>query len=69
MKELIRTNDPKKITWLAEVLAERGIDAVVQNTDTSNLEEQLGKFSHRIMVDEEDFEFANGLFILSLIHI
>ena len=65
MKELIRTNDPKKITWLAELLAQRGIDAVVQNTDTSNLEEQLGKFSHRIMVDEEDFEVANGLFILA----
>ncbi|MEC8370785.1 MAG: DUF2007 domain-containing protein, partial [Pseudomonadota bacterium] len=61
MKELIRTNDPVKISWLTAVLAERGIDAIVLDTHTIILEGQIGAVPRRIMVIDEDFEAARAL--------
>ena len=58
MKELIRTNDPVKISWLTAVLAECGIDAIVLDTHMSILEGQIGVIPRRIMVIDEDFEAA-----------
>ena len=61
MKELVRTNDPVKISWLMAVLAKRGIDAIVLDTHMSNLEGQIGAIPRRIMVIDEDFEAARAL--------
>ncbi|MEE3092731.1 MAG: DUF2007 domain-containing protein [Pseudomonadota bacterium] len=61
MKELIRTNDPVKISWLTAVLAECGIDAIVLDTHMSILEGQIGVIPRRIMVIDEDFEAARAL--------
>ncbi|MEC7204888.1 MAG: DUF2007 domain-containing protein, partial [Pseudomonadota bacterium] len=61
MKELIRTNDPVKISRLTTVLAECGIDAIVLDTHMSILEGQIGVIPRRIMVIDEDFEAARAL--------
>ena len=42
MKELIRTNDPVKVSWLTAVLAECGIYAILLDTHMSILEGQIG---------------------------
>ncbi|MEC7656887.1 MAG: DUF2007 domain-containing protein, partial [Pseudomonadota bacterium] len=60
MKELIRTNDPVKISWLTAVLAECGIDAIVLDTHMSGLEGQIGVIPRRIMVTDGDFEAARA---------
>jgi len=61
MRELIRTNDPVKISWLTAVLAEQGIDAIVLDTHMSILEGQIGAIPRRIMVVDEDFDAARAL--------
>lgn len=61
MKELLRTNDPVRISWLMSVLAGGGIEAVVLDTHTSILEGQIGAIPRRIMVIDEDFESAKTL--------
>ena len=61
MKELLRTNDPVRISWLTAVLAEAGVEAIVLDTHTSILEGQIGAIPRRIMVVDEDYESALDL--------
>lgn len=61
MKELVRTNDPVRISWLTAVLADGGIEAIVLDNHTSILEGQIGAIPRRIMVVDEDFLAAKGL--------
>lgn len=63
MKELLRTNDPVRISWLTSVLSGGGIEAVVLDSHTSILEGQIGAIPRRIMVIDEDFEAARELVV------
>ncbi len=54
MKELIRTNDPVRLSFLSALLADEGIEAVVLDTHTSILEGSIGALPRRLMVREED---------------
>jgi tRNA1(Val) A37 N6-methylase TrmN6 len=63
MKELLRTNDPVRISWLTSVLSGGGIEAVVLDTHTSILEGQIGAIPRRIMVIDEDFDVARDLVV------
>ena len=54
MKELIRTNDPVRLSFLSALLADAGIEAVVLDTHTSILEGSIGALPRRLMVREED---------------
>ncbi|MEL0112731.1 MAG: DUF2007 domain-containing protein, partial [Rickettsiales bacterium] len=58
MKELVRTNDPVRISWLTAILSAQGIDAIVLDNHTSILEGQIGAIPRRVMVIDEDFEAA-----------
>jgi tRNA1(Val) A37 N6-methylase TrmN6 len=58
MKELVRTNDPVRISWLTAILSAQGIDAIVLDNHTSILEGQIGAIPRRVMVIDEDFEEA-----------
>ncbi|MFD1623781.1 DUF2007 domain-containing protein [Azospirillum griseum] len=54
MTELLRTNDPVRLSWLIALLADAGIEAVVLDAHTSVLEGSIGAIPRRVMVDAED---------------
>ena len=61
MKELVKTNDPVRISWLTSMLAEGGVVAIVLDTHTSILEGQIGAIPRRVMVSDEDFQAARRI--------
>ena len=54
MEELVRTNDPVRLSWLTARLAEENIDAVVLDTHASVVEGSISAIQRRVMVDERD---------------
>lgn len=54
MKELLRTNDPIRLSWLVALLADDGIEAIVLDTHTSLVEGSIGAIPRRLMVNDED---------------
>ena len=54
MKELFRTNDVVKLSWVKALLSDSGIEAVVLDSYTSILEGSAGAIPRRIVVDDED---------------
>lgn len=54
MKELLRTNDVVKLSWLRALLADSGIEMLVLDTHTSIVEGSLGILPRRVMVADED---------------
>ena len=61
MKELVRTNDSVRISWLMSMLAEGGVEAIALDTHTNILEDQIGAIPRRVMVIDEDFEAARRI--------
>jgi hypothetical protein len=61
MKELIRTNDPVRLSWSQAVLAEAGIAAIVLDHHTSIIEGSIGAIPRRLMVDDRDHFAASAL--------
>lgn len=58
MKELLRTTDAVRLSWLTALLADAGIQATVADTHTSILEGSLGVLPRRLMVLAEDWARA-----------
>ena len=58
MKELVRTNDPVRLSWLQALLAGAGIEAIVLDTHTSIIEGSIGAIQRRLMVHEDDHRRA-----------
>ena len=58
MKELLRTGDPVRLSWLAALLAGENIEAVVFDTHMSFAEGSLAAIPRRLMVADEDYEAA-----------
>ncbi len=58
MKELVRTNDVVKLTWLQALLADAGIESVVLDVHTSILEGSAGAIPRRLAVIEDDYPRA-----------
>ena len=54
MKELLRTNDAVRLSWLQSVLAESGIESVVLDNHTSIIEGSIGAIPRRLMVADGD---------------
>ena len=54
MKELIRTNDAVRLSWLQAVLAEADITAIVLDLHTSSVEGSIGAIPRRLMVADAD---------------
>ena len=54
MKELLRTNDIVKLSWLEALLADAGIETLVLDLHTSVLEGSLGILPRRLMVIDDD---------------
>ncbi len=54
MRELVRTNDVVKLSWLQALLADAGIEAVVLDVHTSVMEGSIGAIPRRLAVIEAD---------------
>jgi hypothetical protein len=63
MKELLRTNDVVKLSWLEALLSDAGILALVLDNNTSVLEGSAGAIPRRLMVSDEDYQRARRVLI------
>ena len=63
MRELLRTNDPVRISWLVALLADARIETVVLDSHMSALEGSVAAIQRRLMVTSEDFETARRLLV------
>lgn len=61
MRELVRTNDAVRLSWLQAMLASAGIEAVILDTHTSILEGSIGAIPRRLMVHEDDEKRARAV--------
>jgi hypothetical protein len=61
MKELLRTNDPVRLSWLQALLCDSGIDSLVLDHHTSLVEGNIGAIPRRLMVAERDYWRARAL--------
>ena len=55
MRELLRTNDLVKISWIKALLADADIEVVVLDAHMSVLEGTLGILPRRVMVSEDQY--------------
>lgn len=61
MKELLRTNDPVRLSWIEAYLAASGIEVVVLDLHTSIIEGSIGAIPRRLMVSDADYARARSL--------
>jgi Putative prokaryotic signal transducing protein len=61
MKELLRTNNAVRISWVQALLRDSGIDSLVLDHHTSLVEGSIGAIPRRLMVAERDFPRARTL--------
>lgn len=63
MKELLRTNDLVKLSWLEALLADAGIATLVLDNNTSVLQGSTVLVLRRLMVGNEDYQRARRVLI------
>jgi hypothetical protein len=61
MKELLRTNNPVRLSWLQALLSDSGIDSLVLDHHTSLVEGNIGAIPRRLMVADGDLPRARAL--------
>lgn len=61
MKELLRTNDPVRLSWAEALLASAGVEIVIADRHTSVVEGSIGAIQRRILVAEADLARARAL--------
>ena len=61
MKELMRSNDLVRITWVEAVLRDAGIEPLVLDAHASVLEGSATAIPRRLMVVDDDYPRARGL--------
>jgi len=58
MREILRTNDLVKLSWVQALLADAGIETVLLDVHTSIIEGSIGAIPRRLMVIDEDYTQA-----------
>jgi Putative prokaryotic signal transducing protein len=58
MKELLRTNDPVRLSFLQSLLKDSGIESIVLDHHTSLVEGSIGAIPRRLMVAQQDHSLA-----------
>ena len=58
MKELLRTNDLVRLSWLQALLADAGIETFVLDHNTAAIEGSISALQRRLMVREPDHRRA-----------
>ncbi|TDQ84484.1 putative signal transducing protein [Dongia mobilis] len=63
MKELIRSTDSVRLSFLTALLADAGIDALLLDTHTSIMQGSLDLLPQRLMVDDDDLAEARKILL------
>jgi hypothetical protein len=63
MRELLRTNDAVRLSWLTALLADARIEAVILDSHMSMLEGSISAIQRRLMVASEDYAQARRLLV------
>ena len=58
MKELLRTNDAVRLSFLQSLLKDSGIESLVLDHHTSLVEGSIGAIPRRLMVAQQDYPRA-----------
>jgi hypothetical protein len=61
VKELLRTNDVVRLSWLVALLSDQGIEAVVLDTHASIADGSIGAIPRRLMVPDGDEALARRI--------
>lgn len=61
LRELIRSNDPVRLSWLQALLADAGIACAVFDVHASVLEGSASAIMRRLVVDEDDWQRARRM--------
>ena len=61
MKELLRTNDVVRLSWLQALLGDSGIESLILDHHTSLVEGSIGVIPRRLVVAERDYKRACAL--------
>lgn len=61
MQELMRSNEPVRLSWAEAVLKEAGIPCLRLDEHMSVLEGSIGAIPRRLMVMDEDLDEAHRL--------
>ncbi|MBV8738161.1 MAG: DUF2007 domain-containing protein [Alphaproteobacteria bacterium] len=61
MKELLRTNNAVRLSWVQALLNDSGIDSLVLDHYTSLMEGNIGAIPRRLMVSDHDFARARAV--------
>jgi hypothetical protein len=54
MREVLRSNDPVRLSWLVALLSDAGITAVLFDAHMSIVEGSIGALPRRLMVEDDD---------------
>lgn len=63
MRELLRTGDPVRLSFLLALLADAGIEALVLDGYVSAVEAGLSGFPRRLAVAEDDWSRAHRVLV------
>jgi hypothetical protein len=58
MKELLRTNDTVRLSFLQSLLRDSGVESIVLDHHTSLVEGSIGAIPRRLMVAQQDYHLA-----------
>jgi hypothetical protein len=61
MKELLRTNDLVRLSWIEALLSDAGIECLVLDQHTSLVEGSIGAIQRRLMVNDHDLPRAQSV--------
>ena len=61
MRELLRTNDPVRLSFLQALLKDAGIDSLVLDHHTSIVEGSIGAIPRRLVVAQSDHQRARAI--------
>lgn len=61
MKEILRTNDIIRLNWAQNLLSEHNIEVFHLDKHMATLEGSISAIQQRLMVHDDDFNYANEI--------
>ena len=58
MQEVLRSNDPVRLSWLCALLADERIEGIILDSHTATLQGSTSAVMRRLMVIDEDYDHA-----------
>ncbi len=61
MIEILRTNDPVRLSWAEALLADAGVESFMMDIHASAIEGSISAIQRRLMVADDDAERAKRI--------